>query len=478
MRRRHDARDAFQRILAREPNNIPARYGLFFVSVELEDFTTAFAAVDYLLKTDEPIWRTYLNDATRYANWDRTVAEIAAANARLYSSQLGEAWERISALSKAAPANGSIRVAASQIAGARGWPRLAEEEAQIAESLAPRSMGAGIVLAEAAMAQFRYAEADRRVAELVALYPEDPAVRRLAGLLDAQHRWLLEVVVQPSNSSGGGVNQTGQALEEVGILYSPPIADNWRLFALNDYSYANPIEGFGYRERVGAGVELRLPWLRATAFPTMSWGTLNRAGGGGTVDWFVTDQISVGASAEAFSPATPIRALFYGTSADQYTVHAAYRWHESRSITAIASLLPFTDGNMRTLAGLTYSERLIALPHFDVVGRADLFNSTNTLPNAPYFNPGADLSATVGFLAEHVTWRYYDTSFVQALSVQGGLYSQAGFNTDWIGIASYEHRWRIDPRTEFRYGIQVSRKVYDGLEEKTLGFIIGLRQRI
>jgi hypothetical protein len=81
-------------------------------------------------------------------------------------------------------------------------------------------------------------------------------------------------------------------------------------------------------------------------------------------------------------------------------------------------------------------------------------------------------------LAEYVTWRYYDASFVQALQVDAGLYAQSGFANDWIGIASYEHRWRFDPRTEFRYGIQVSRKVYDGLEERSIGLIIGLRQRI
>jgi biofilm PGA synthesis protein PgaA len=118
------------------------------------------------------------------------------------------------------------------------------------------------------------------------------------------------------------------------------------------------------------------------------------------------------------------------------------------------------------------------MPHFDLTGRAEVFTSSNTLPNAPYFNPTSDLSATLGFLAEHVTWRYYDASFVQALRVDAGLYAQNGFATDWIGIASYEHRWRFDPRTEFRYGIQFSRKVYDGIEEKTWGLIIGLRQRI
>lgn len=479
MRRREEARDAYDRILAADPHNVPARYGQFFVAVELEDFQTAYAAVDLLLSRDEPIWRRYVNDATRYANPERTTAEIAAADARLYGNQLGEAWDRISALSNAAPANGQMRVSLAQIAAARGWPRRANAEAEIAESLAPRDLGGQIMLVEVALANFRYAEANKRLAVLVAIYPEDSAVQRLARQVSAQQGWLLEVEARPSNSTGGGVNETGQAWQVAGRLYSPPIADNWRIFALNDYLSANPIEGFAQRERIGVGLELRLPAVRATAFPTMSWGTLNRAGGGATVDWFVTDQISVGASAEAFSLETPLRALFYGITSDQYTARAAYRWHESRALAGVVSYQPFTDGNQRLTAGLTYSERLIDIPHFDLTGRADLFTSSNTRGvAAPYFNPSADLSATVGLLAEHVTWRYYEKSFVQALRVDAGLYAQQGYANDWIGIASYEHRWRIDPRTEFRYGVQVSRRVYDGQEEKSIGLIVGLRQRI
>jgi biofilm PGA synthesis protein PgaA len=479
MRRRQEARAAYDHILESEPHNIQARYGQFFAAVELEDFPAAYAAVDVLLSRDEPIWRRYVDDNTRYANPERTAAEIAAADARFYGNQLGEAWDRISVLAKAAPANGLVRVSSAQIANARGWPRLAEAEAEIAISLAPDELGAKIMLVEVALANFRYTEANRLVAELVALYPEDSAVKRVARQVRAQQGWLLEVEARPSNSIGGGVNETGQALQVVGRLYSPPIADNWRIFALNDYVSANPIEGFAQRERAGVGVELRLPELRATAFPTMSWGTLNRAGGGATLDWFPTDHISLGVSAEAFTLDTPLRALFYGITSDQYVARAAYRWHESRALAGVVSYQPFTDGNQRLTAGLTYTERLIDIPKFDLTGRADLFTSSNTLGiNAPYFNPSADLSATVGFLAEHVAWRYYETSFTQALRVDAGLYAQQGYANDWIGIASYEHRWRIDPRTEFRYGIQASRRVYDGIEEKSYGLIVGLRQRI
>jgi biofilm PGA synthesis protein PgaA len=480
MRRPEQARDAYNRVLAQYPSDVQARYGAFFAAVELEDFASAYATIDSLVN-DEPVWRHYQNDPTRQANPERGYAETMAAQARYFGNQLGQAWDRLIHLSDAAPANGNTRLALYQVASARGWPRRAEEEAQIAASLAPRDVGSRIALIEVATNAYRFSEAQRMMDELLALYPEDHGVQRAARELRAKRGWLLDVVVQPSNSSGGGQNASGQALVSAGRLYSPPIYDNWRIFALGDYSNANPPEGFVQRGRAGAGLEYRMawPWLTATVYPTQSWGTLIKAGGGATLDWWVTDHIQVSASAELFSADTPLRALFYGITANEYAAKATYRWHESRSVAATFAYLPFTDGNQRVSGGVTYRERLINVPHFDLTGRADAYASSNSLGGiAPYYNPSQDLSLTGGFLAEHMLWRRYDNSLVQALTVDAGLYAEQGYANNWIGTLNYEHRWRFDPFTEFRYGVMLMRRVYDGSVENTLGVTVGLRQRI
>ena len=96
----------------------------------------------------------------------------------------------------------------------------------------------------------------------------------------------------------------------------------------------------------------------------------------------------------------------------------------------------------------------------------------------PYYNPGQDLSVTGGLLAEHVLWRNYESSLTQALSADAGMYAERGYANNWIGTLNYEHRWRFDPLTEIHYGVTLMRRVYDGSVENTLGFTIGLRQRI
>jgi biofilm PGA synthesis protein PgaA len=471
------AREAYERVLAQSPKDVQARYGKFYASVELEDFATAYATIDALVG-DEPIWRSYKDDPSRYDNSERAYAQVTAAQARFYGNQLGEAWERITKFSDAAPANPNGRLALYQIANARGWPQRAEVEAQIASSLAPRDVGSKIALIEVAMANYRFVEAQRMMDELLALYPEDQAVRRLARELDARRRWLFEAEARPSNSDGGGANASGQALVLQGRLTTPPIADNVRLFATADYANAHPPEGFTERARVGAGVEWRGPNLTASVFPTQSWGTLPRPGGVATVDWLVTDQVRLAFSGELYSWDTPLRALLFGITANEYAAKATYRWHESRSLSGSFAYLPFTDGNQRFTGGLNFKQRLINVPGFDLTGLAEGYASSNNQPNAPYYNPTRDLALTGGLLAEHLLWRRYDNSLVQALTIDAGLYSEYGYSDNWIGTVNYEHRWRFDPLTEFRYGVMLTRRVYDGSVENTLMFIVGLRQRI
>ena len=175
---------------------------------------------------------------------------------------------------------------------------------------------------EIAITAYRFAEAQRMLDELLALYPENLGVQRLARDLDAKRRWLLEVEIQPSNSDGGGANASGQAILSEARLYSPPIADNWRLFALGDYSNAHPPEGFVQRSRAGGGLDWRIPGSPPPSIRPIQ-GTLAKAGGGASLDWAVTDQIELAGSAELFSINTPLRGLLFGITADEYAVKAS-----------------------------------------------------------------------------------------------------------------------------------------------------------
>ena len=93
------------------------------------------------------------------------------------------------------------------------------------------------------------------------------------------------------------------------------------------------------------------------ALPDPILGHADKAGGGATLDWSATDQIRLAFAGELYSGETPLRAVLYGITADQYAVKATYRWDESRSLVGRFAYLPFTDGNQRfSAAPSTHSD--------------------------------------------------------------------------------------------------------------------------
>lgn len=477
LRRPREALAEYQAVLQADPGSLTARSGVFYAAVEAEDFRTAFNAVDSAL-ADQPGWRRFLDDPSRYPNPDFPGAALAAAQARFYSDQLAQAWSRVAPLAAGAPADQETRLAAASIMRARGWPWSATTETEIGNSLAPQTLGARIALAELALTRFRFNEADQRIAELLAIWPENLAVQRLALEARAQRRSVLEMEVRPGNSTGGGSNSSGRSLESQMRIYSPPIAENWRIFALAGVATANPTEGYVQRNQMGAGAEFRLPQFRATAYFTQNTGTYNAMGGGVTADWQPFDTWRIGLSGERFATSTPLRALRYGITADEVAARITWRHSESTSVAGIFAYAPFSDGNRRVSVAMEAQHRILDLPHLDVTLRGNLFTSSNSLNTGPYFAPSRDLTATAGLLIEHVTWRSYENSFVQALTLDSGTYTQQGFGTGWTGRVAYEHRWRFDPMTEFRYGAQYAQRPFDGDPWRGVTLFFALTQRM
>jgi biofilm PGA synthesis protein PgaA len=476
LQRPEEAAAAYQHVIAGNPDDRDARYGLFYAQVESEDFNAAYKTIDDLV-TRQPANDVYVDDPSPKPNSDYWDAVIGAALARFYGDQLSDAEDRIAPIAAAAPANPSVRIANAEVMNARGHPRAAEEEAMIAASLDPLDLGTQKFLVSLDIQKFRFAAARDRLRKLQALYPEDIGVQHLARELAAETGWLFELEGSPSWSNGGGSNASGQELTINGRLWSPPIDDRWRLFLLDDYAYGHPEEGFVERNRTGAGVEFRTEDLRLTAYGTYSTGELDDPGGGVSLDWSIDDYFSIGLAGEIYTIDTPLRALIADTKADQVSATATYRWHESREITLSGAYLDFDDGNEQAQAGLDFQQRLVDIPHFDLTGRIDVFASSNSRQDVNYYAPERDLTATAGLLAEHVLWRDYDNSLVQAFTLDAGAYAEEGFGTDWVGSIGYEHRWAFQPRTEFRYGVTLARNVFDGDDENSVALTFGLQQK-
>ncbi len=206
LRRPEDAATAYDEVLAADPSLRSARVGLFFALLEQEKIDRALALVDAMAAEGGPKRGTS-------ANWEWLDAQLLAAVARYYAGQPREAWHRLQPLVEGAPALGFLRSAKAQIAAARGWPRLADEESHIAATLAPPDRATEIELAEAALSRKRFDEAESRTAALVTLYPEDQGVERLRQEVRAHDAVELRVESETRSEHGSAADSPGSGYD-------------------------------------------------------------------------------------------------------------------------------------------------------------------------------------------------------------------------------------------------------------------------
>jgi biofilm PGA synthesis protein PgaA len=465
-----EAATAYNEVLAADRSLRTARVGLFFALLEQEKIDEALALVDAMAAEGGPKRGTS-------ANWEWLDAQLLAATARYYAGQPRDAWRRLQPLVQGAPALGFLRSAKAQIAAAEGWPRLADEEAHIAATLSPPNRSTEIALAEAALSRRRFDEAESRTAALVTLYPEDQAVERLRGEMHSHDAVEVRVESETRSEHGSASAAPGSGYDVRTSLFSPPLAERWRLRAGYEYSEASPVEGVVRRARYGAGVEAAWPDATLEATAWMNSGTLDRAGGEVGAAWEIGDHLQLSGKGERYAAETPLRATFYGISSDGGSGQVAYSWDSSTAIAASVRRLWFTDGNDRLEASTHLVARVVERPELTVDIRPELWWGSNTRPDAPYFNPKQSASADAGVAVRHLLWRRYERSLYQELRLSAGAFVQQSYPTHWTGSLGYEQALRLTTDATLYYGVGWARRVYDGDPVGDLRFYVNLGHR-
>ncbi|HEY7292806.1 MAG TPA: poly-beta-1,6 N-acetyl-D-glucosamine export porin PgaA [Vicinamibacterales bacterium] len=477
LRRPSEARAAFQEVIDADPQNPGALIGRFYAEVEDEDFQAAFATVDTLAAKQSPTNRSS-NAAVVLPNPDWLGDRITAGQARNYAEMNADAWRRLYPLSQEAPGLGYLRAAIGSVAAARGWPRLAAEEVEIAATLAPDDLGGQVALAESALQRRKYAEARKRAADLERLYPENASVQRLVRDVDSFDRFEFRTESHTYTERGNVLTDApGDGFDTINRLYSPPIANNWRLVGGFDASYAQPEEGPVNRYRIGGGLEWRIPNLTVEATGWGNTGGLNRGSAAVVASWSPTDHWTFGADAELYSVETPLRAVLNGITGNSARVSAGYDWHESTGWAANVGVVDFSDGNQRVSGGFHFVQRLADRPHLKLTLRPELYASGNTKADAPYFNPSRDVSFVPGLDLTHIIWRRYEHSFSQHVSGGVGAYWQQTFGTGAIVTATYEQIYGVSPNTDLHYGATYARRLYDGESVNSIALLLGLSRK-
>lgn len=456
IRNPREALALYEKVLIDDPHSFEAKIGKFYALVESNQLTKAIQWIDDVDKK-EPIWKG------REPNYDKVETALDTARARYYADLLAQAHEKLEFLVKKAPANVDLLSELSNIYRDRGWPRKSAELVRFAKGYDPHDISLDVSQAWNDYTLWRYRDFSKAVQRLTQRSPRDLSVRYLKKIYDIyKNSFILQ-----SRGEYGKSESPELGAHYLGVhtrLYSPPIDYNYRLFLLHDFASSRFLEGKQIWRRYGLGVEYKKDALRAETFVAKNI-SVNKSGAGVEISYGWSDIVTTTLGYQHYSDKTPLRALKHDTYANRIYGSIDLGFNESHSLSLSLSRMDFTDDNDRTEIDLLYYRRLYTTPTYKLNSYWSLSTSKNSKADTPYFNPARD--SYIGMSLENIlhTWRWYENSFTQALTLDFGYYKQKSFDTKPTHAFTYEHRWTYDDILDLTYGVQRARRIYDGKGE-------------
>ncbi|OPK07049.1 poly-beta-1,6 N-acetyl-D-glucosamine export porin PgaA [Pseudomonas sp. VI4.1] len=411
-------------------------------------------------------------------------AQQLAAQAGTYSSDLPHGEERLQALVEQAPGNIRLRVAQADLYLARGWPRLAESKLKEAEAMAPRDINLEIAQAHTATDLQEWRQMDALTDDVVARFPENSQVKRLQRQREVHDMFELRVEAFGGKTYGGDDDNVGavNGSKDFGIetvLYSPPIGEDWRVFAGAGYAEGDFQEGTGNHNFQRVGLERRTRDLTLEAeVSNHSYGFGSKQGARLAFAHDINDYWQYGASLEYFAAATPLRALNSDITANGGSGFIRWRANESREWKFALSPSHFSDGNDRVEALLTGREGIYSAPNVQVDLGLEVGASHNSLSeDVPYFNPKSDLSVLPMVSVNHMLYERYETRWSQQFQVGAGTYTQKYHSTGGMALLGYGQRYSWNDVLEVGGMLSAINRPYDGERETDLRLMVDLTFR-
>ncbi len=474
LERPEEAREVYLQVLAAQPGNVEAQLGLFYACIEMEDFPAAVRVIEET-RERQPVWLWAKGRPEPLPNPNRLEADLTAVIGLAFADDYREAQHRLETLQARAPANRDILSELAGVYADRGWHRQAEESYRLGLALEPRHIGLRTGRTENLLDLAEFEQAEKDVAGLWEVFPENKAVQRLEQLWRAHNMRELRVSAESGWSSGGAFGNRDLNVEAA--LFSSPVFYHYRGFVAGYLAQGDFPEGEKTWQRYGTGVEYRSRQLEGSAELTWNVSGGRKLGGRLAGTWLIDDNWSLPLFLEAFSRDTPLQALKNSIRADAAGAGVSYRASETRHLTLTAQVMDFSDGNFRYRVNGGLYQRLVTRPHYLLNGYLDLTTSGNSRSDAPYFNPDLDAGASLTLENDWLLWRRYQRSFRHRLAFTAGGYWQQDFGSAPVGGVRYEQVWEIEPRFFLLYGASWGHAVYDGDGENRLGLHLELNWR-
>ncbi|WP_397473317.1 poly-beta-1,6 N-acetyl-D-glucosamine export porin PgaA [Pusillimonas sp.] len=450
--------------------------GLFYSYIESEQFDAAQEVMSEAL-LEQPAWRRQKGTPLPQPNNLNLAASQYSALGHHYADDTVQAQESLEELVTQAPGHSGLRSTLAQVYLARGWPRRAEQELKLAETHTPRALIVITEQAKTAMALQEWRQAELLIADAAAREPENSHVQRLVKDWELHNKRELRITANRGLASDSPV-VGDRAMGVDTVIYSAPIGYNWRGFAGAGLAKAEFDDFDADYHWFRAGAQWRSRSLTAEAEASSHhYGQGAKMGARLQADYDLNDQWRIGGQAAFRSRETPVKALANNITSNRLDAYVNWRASERREWRLSLSPSRFSDGNRRIEAAVAGRERLYTAPHLKLDAQLDVSASHNTLQEAPYFNPRADLSVLPSLSLTHTLYRRYDTVFEQRFMLGAGVYAQRGYGSGAIATVGYGLRMRLDEKLDAGISIVGVSRPYDGVREREARIMFDLQLR-
>ncbi|NID14322.1 poly-beta-1,6 N-acetyl-D-glucosamine export porin PgaA [Luteibacter yeojuensis] len=446
-----------------DPSESEPRIGLMYAYLESGQTQKAFRTIDELASKETP-WIRVPGSALPIQNPRKLDADLNAAAVRDYVDMHADAYARLEPLHREAPANAQLRSELGMTELARGWPRRALDDFDIALTLDPREAGAYVGKANASRVLDDYAPVDAYLAAARSLAERSPRVDRAQASWDRERGWQFDVEAERGKGSSPDFGDRDGSTQAT--IASPLIDNHWRVIALGRYSTADLPEGNVRRSRAGVGIRAYTRGLEAyvQALPSTDRYVGKTAIEAG-FDWSLSDRWAWSADYSTAGDDTPLRAQFYGISAKTLDTTVTWRVSELTQARLGLSRDDFSDGNRRTGWLASIVRRMHTSPNLALDGGVELGGSMNTRTDRPYFNPRRDWSYALTGRLENVLGQFYERSVTQRIDAAVGQYAERGYATGWMASLRYGQIVQTGPGFHVGWGIGWHNQPYDGRRE-------------
>jgi len=456
---------------------------LFYALLENDQVDEARAVAKHLADTQKP--RVELKGLPiGNPNDEWMDAQQLSAQAGTYGADLPSSEKALEELVGKAPGSIGLRLAQAEMYRARDWPRRAESSLKETKAQSPRDIGLEMSQGFTALDLQEWRQLDILTDDVVARNPDNRQVQRLQRLREVHDMAELRVEAYTGKSFGGGNNGDAGAVSgsrDWGIesrLYTPPIDEDWRLFAGAGYARATFEEGTGQHRWQVVGVERRTRDMTIEAeVSNHSYGDGSKQGAAVSIARDINDNWQYGGSLGYLLSTTPLRALNDGITANGGSGFIRWRANESREWKLTLSPSHFSDGNDRFEALLSGREGLYSSPKVQVDLGLEVGASRNSKEDTIYFNPKSDFTVLPVLNINHVLYHRYETQWSQQFQVGAGTYSQRDYSTGGIGLVGYGQRFRWNDVLEAGANLSLVSRPYDGDRERDLRLLVDLTYR-